>query len=124
MRRASGLVMADLASALGALGLKISEASVLIVIEENPGRSQSEIGRRLGIQRANMAPLIGSLEQRDLLVRSQAGGRSSGLTLSPSGEALARQVRQLIQDHEERMFGALDQDERRALARLLKRLWA
>jgi DNA-binding MarR family transcriptional regulator len=123
MRRASGLVMADLASALGELDLKISEASVLVVIGENAGRSQSEIGRRLGIQRANMAPLVGKLEQRGLLVRGQATGRSTGLTLSPQGEALAQTVRQLIQDHEDRMFAALDPDERRALARLLKRLW-
>jgi DNA-binding MarR family transcriptional regulator len=123
LRRISGAVMADLATTLSDLELKISEASVLIVIGDDPGRNQSSIGRRLGIQRANMAPLIAKLVDRGLVERTQADGRSTGLGLTARGAALTHVVRDRITAHESRMFNALTPEERRGLQDLLVKLW-
>ena len=124
MRRASGTVMADLAATLGELDLKISEASVLIVIAETPGCTQSKICKRLGVQRANMAPLMASLVQRGLVDRSQSDGRSTDLHLTEAGETMTQHVRDLIAEHERRVFAKLGADERRVLQRLLAKVWA
>lgn len=122
MRRASGVVMADLANTLGELDLKISEASVLAVIGDGPGRTQSSIGRRLGIQRANMAPLVAKLEQRGLVERTRSDGRSSGLSLTEAGSAIVERVRNLISQHEVRVFTALTPDEHELLRKLLAKI--
>ena len=124
MRRASGAIMADLAGALAELELKIGEASVLIVIAESPGCTQSEIGRRLGIQRANMAPLMANLVNRGLVERSHSDGRSTDLHLSAAGQAVTQQVRERIAAHEDRMFANHAPEERAALRRLLERVWS
>ena len=54
LRRASALMMADLAKSLEHFDLRTAEASILILIGANPEITQGEIGRILGIQRANM----------------------------------------------------------------------
>jgi hypothetical protein len=56
LRRLSVLVMADFTAALAPLGLKPAEASVLYAVAAAPGLTQSDVGKTLGIQRANMAP--------------------------------------------------------------------
>jgi DNA-binding MarR family transcriptional regulator len=62
-------------------GLKPSEASVLIVLEANSHSKQSDIGRSLGIQSANMTPLIAGLEHRGLICRAAVDRRSHGSSL-------------------------------------------
>jgi hypothetical protein len=82
LRRASSAMMEDMAKRMGALGLRTSEASVLMLIRANPGITQSDLCRALGIQRANMAPLIARMEARKLVARSRSDGRSFGLAVT------------------------------------------
>lgn len=92
LRRASAEIMSELGHALEAIGLRPVEASILTVIGANPGCIQSDIGRMLGIQRANMAPLISGLVRRDLIVKSKIDGRTQGLALTPLGGEKAREA--------------------------------
>src|SRR5579875_568020 len=69
LRRASAAAMDELSRELATLGLRVSEASVLMLVGANPRMRSSEVGRELGIQRANMTPLVSGLEQRGLLQR-------------------------------------------------------
>jgi len=89
LRRASSVLMSDLAERLAELGLRTTEASILVVLEAEPLITQSEIGRRLAIQRANMAPLIAGLTARDLIERTAGPGPARPLKLSKKGLALA-----------------------------------
>lgn len=102
LRRASSVMMADLAAALRETGLRPVEASILLVIESSPGCTQSDVGRLLAIKRANMVPLIAGLFKRDLIYRAPVDGRSQALFLSPAGETMARDARQAINTHEQR----------------------
>jgi hypothetical protein len=64
LRRASNAMMAELATRLGGLDLRISDASVLMLIDGRDDMTSSEIGKMLDIARANMVPLLNRLEGR------------------------------------------------------------
>jgi DNA-binding MarR family transcriptional regulator len=124
LRRLSQLVMADLAERMDALGLRPTDASVLFVIAGTPGATQSDIGRMLGIKRANMAPLIAGLEARGLVSRSAVDGRSQALRLTPDGEVMRIQARAAVVANERRSFGALPDGERHGLVETVRSMWA
>lgn len=124
LRRASAAVMAKLAARLAALHLRPSEASVLLVIQANPGITQSEIGRLLDIARANMAPLTARLAARDLIVRESAGGRSHGLTLSDTGRRQARKAQRIVAQLESELMDRVPAAQRGAFLRTLKALFS
>lgn len=115
LRRASSVMMADLAATLRETGLRPVEASILLVIESSPGCTQSDVGRLLAIKRANMVPLIAGLFRRDLLYRAPVDGRSQALFLSPTGETVAKAARQAINTHEQRFQDLFDEKKVSAL---------
>ena len=119
LRRASSAMMTDLAGRLEPLSLRIVEASVLVLIKANPAITQTEIGRNLGIQRANMVPLTAGLMERGLVNRQAADGRSHALTLTAAGRSLTTKVDGVMQAHEESFLAGLSAADRGRLARLL-----
>jgi DNA-binding MarR family transcriptional regulator len=123
LRRLSVLVMADFTEALAPLGLKPAEACILYAVAATPGLTQSDVGKMLGIQRANMAPLIAGLTQLGLIERDRVDGRSQALRLTASGEAARLAALQANHLHEERMFGSLGEPARARMAAQLRSLW-
>lgn len=123
VRRLSVLLMADLQEALAPLDLKVAEASVLLAIGAIPGATQSAVGRYLGIERANMAPLIGRLVARGLVEREDLDGRSQAMSLTSDGRRLRTRARAAMDAHEQRCFANLGEGERLRLARELNSLW-
>ncbi|GAN78839.1 MarR family winged helix-turn-helix transcriptional regulator [Acidocella aminolytica] len=123
LRRASQAMMADLSAALTDLELKITEMSVLMVIEENPDITQSEIGRVLGIQRANMVPLTTQLERRGLIRKGVTTGRAQALRLTPAGRVLMRECRKRVTKHEARFLAGMPKSHRDALMLQLRMVW-
>jgi DNA-binding MarR family transcriptional regulator len=124
LRRLSVIAMADLAAALAPLDLKPTEASMLFVIDASPGISQSEVGRILGVKRANMAPLVASLMRRGLIEREPVDGRLQALRLSCEGESMRAKARACVETHEERVFGSLSKDVRNQMIAVLASLWS
>ena len=124
LRRASVAVMADLAGRLGPIGLRPTEATILMVVDANPAITQSDIGRMLGIKRANMAPLTASLCKRGLVERVPADGRSHALRLSREGKRLAAAIGRCIEENEAQAFRLLSDEARGAFAASLPALWA
>lgn len=124
LRRASQAMMGDLGAELADLELRVTEMSVLMVIEENPGITQSEIGRILAIQRTNMVPLTTQLERRQLIRRGATTGRAQALRLTASGRALVRECRKRIAAHEARFLADLPAPQRDALLQQLRLVWA
>lgn len=124
LRRASNAIMADLARGLEPLGLRPTEASILLLIDANPGITQSEIGRLLGIKRANMVPLSAALERRGLIRREQMDGRSHGLLTTAEGAATCDAARRIIEDHEQRSFSHFSPDQLASLVAALRAIRA
>jgi len=123
LRRASSVMMSDLAERLAELGLRTTEASILVALEAEPLITQSEIGRRLAIQRANMAPLIAGLTARALIERTNGPGPSRPLKLSKKGRALAAEARKRMDEHDAANFGHLSVADQDRLRAILEPLW-
>lgn len=124
LRRASAVMFADLTRSLAPLGLRPTESSALLCIEANPGVTQSEIGKMLAIQRANMAPLTAALDDKGLIARAQVNGRSHGLTVTGAGADVCGQVRAIIAEHERRFTAGLSPQAYQRLIVELAALWA
>jgi DNA-binding MarR family transcriptional regulator len=123
LRRASSVLMSDLAERLAELGLRTTEASILVVLEAEPLITQSEIGRRLAIQRANMAPLMAGLTARDLIERTAGPGPARPLKLSKKGRALAAEARKRMDEHDVANFGSISAEDQARLRAILEPLW-
>ncbi len=107
LRRAWLAMATDLGQRLDDLQLTGMSLSVLLMVEANPGISQSELAAQLDIKRANMTPLAAQFTERGLIERRATDGRSFGLHLTAAGQALAK-----------RAWASVDENERRFLSRL------
>lgn len=124
LRRASNAMAADFARTMADNGLRSVLFSILVVVSENPGINQTELGRMLGIQRANMVPLLSSVIDDDLIRRVSVPGdkRAFALHLTEHGHERLIALREKVLDHEERMLANLDTAERATLLTLLCRI--
>lgn len=122
LRRASAVMMADLGERLFAVGLRPTEATILLLIEAYPGCIQSDVGRILGIQRANMAPMIASLERAGLIVRSAMDGRSHALNLTEQGETTLKGAKMCIDAHESHFQSLFTTNEGSGLIASMRRI--
>ena len=119
LRRVSAAFMTRLAARLSKLDLRPAEATVLLVIGANPGVTQGDVGRLLGILSANMAPLVARLADRGLIVRAAVDGRSQGLTLSDAGRRITRKGRGIIDELESDLLERIPAGERAAFLKVL-----
>ncbi|WP_417320663.1 MarR family winged helix-turn-helix transcriptional regulator [Emcibacter sp.] len=123
LRRASAAMLTHLGQGLSDIGLKITETSVLVMIEANPGMKQSDIGRVLGIKSANMAPLVAVLSDRGLIKKKPLDGRSHGLHLSEEGKQVIRRIWDNIGNNEAWLTRNLSEEEKNLVARTLENIW-
>jgi DNA-binding MarR family transcriptional regulator len=124
LRRAWLAMSTDLNRALDGLDLTLTEMSVLLLIEANPQITQSEIGRALSMQRANVAPIVATLAERELITREALDGRGRGLTLTTKGRTLARDARRRIAEHDKRFMARIPASDRPRVMRLLNEIWS
>jgi DNA-binding MarR family transcriptional regulator len=124
LRRASAAMLQDLGRRMVPLGLTPTEASIMILVEANSGITQSDIGRALGIKRANMTPMTARLEERKLIARQPVDGRSHGIVLTPDGQAVLAQAWIAVRAHEAHLLSLVGEGERAALQNALRSLWA
>lgn len=123
LRRASSATMSEFARRLDAIGLRTVEATILQVVADNPGISQSAIGRMLDIQRANMTPIAARLEARGLVKRLPSDGRSLGLMLTDEGRALSDRARAVIDTFEADVVARIPEAHRPHILPALLALW-
>ena len=120
LRRASTAAMSAYASALDPLGLRPSDALMLMIIGANPGCTQSDLCRALMMQPANMTPIVRQLVQAGWLERAPAGGRSVGLHLTAEGAQLFDQIRLAVAQHEETITRRVPKSVRSRLVKALR----
>ncbi|WP_343612859.1 MarR family transcriptional regulator [Novosphingobium sp.] len=112
LRRAANAMMADLAGRLAALDLKISDASVLLLVGGRADMTSSDIGRLLDIQRANMVPLLNRLEGAGLIARQPIDRKSQAIVLTETGEARLEEVRGLVTRFEDDLMMRIPAEHR------------
>lgn len=122
LKRAQLRVFGDFLRCVATLKLTPAQFSVLLLLERNPGRNQTEIASTLGIQRPNFVAMLDALEGRGLCLRkrSENDRRSHVLMLTDKGRATLIRAKKLIETrHEARLTKLLGPDDRAALLRML-----
>ncbi|ABQ38967.1 MULTISPECIES: MarR family winged helix-turn-helix transcriptional regulator [Bradyrhizobium] len=125
LKRAQLKVFEDFLRCVAPLQLTPAQFSVLLLLDGNPGRNQTEIANTLGILRPNFVSLLDSLESRDLCsrVRSANDRRSHILMLTDKGRSvLARAKKLVVTKHEARLNELLGPDGRETLLAMLTKI--
>ncbi len=124
LRRAQGTVYADLNDALARISLRPLQYTLLLMVAENPGASQSGVCEALGIQKANCVPTMSELERRGLIIRrkSTSDARSYELHITNKGKRILQRAGELQSLHEQRLIERIGLDGRDQLLRLLGKL--
>ena len=125
LKRAQLKLYEDFLKCVGPLQLTPAQFSVLLLLEKNPGRNQTEVAGALGILRPNFVAMLDGLESRGLCVRTRSATdrRSHVLSLTEKGRAaLARARRIIASKHEARLSALLGSADRAALLRILAKI--
>lgn len=123
LRRAQLAVFKTFQNAFKGVDVTPAQCSVLLIIERNPGLTQTQVSDALGIKRANFVALFDTLEARGLAERAAASDRRSyALQLTTRGRALLKKLHTLSEQHENRISAPLSKTERQELFRLLNLL--
>ena len=123
LRRASTAILSELADGLSELELRPTDASILTTIGNNSRITPSKLGRILGIQRANMVPIVARLEERGAIIRIKRDGRSFGLELTQEGSELCNRAKAILLAYEERFLLRVPAEHREHLLPALRALW-
>jgi|SRR5579864_1572983 len=124
LRRAQLDVFQNFAEVVGASELTPGQFGVLVVIDANPGLSQTRLGNALSVDRSTVVAVIDRLEQRGLVLRQAAPNdrRSHALYLSEEGKAALQRLMERVRIHEEWITRDLSATERLGLIALLQRV--
>lgn len=104
--------------------ISLPQFGALVLIEANPGMSQSAIASALRFDRSTLVQIIDRLEDRGFVVRevSAHDRRSHALKLTPEGEIALSDLKNVIGAHEDHMTRVLTSDEKQQLLNLLARI--
>ena len=123
LRRAANATAAELSARLAALDLRQSDASLLLLVAVNPGATSSALGRALGVERANMVPLLKRLDEAGLIGREAIDGKSQGLRLTPAGLRRLSEARKIIEAFEAELLARVPAEHRDHLLPALNAIW-
>ena len=125
LKRAQLKIYEDFLHCVAPLQLTPAQFSVLLLLDRNPGRNQTEIANTLGILRPNFVAMIDGLESRGLCtrLRSTNDRRSHILALTDKGRAVLARARRLVASkHEARLNELLGPANRAALLAMLTKI--
>jgi len=123
LRRAANAMMSELNLRLAPTGLRVSDASVLLLVAGRDTMTSSDIGKALDIQRANMVPLLRRLTAAGLVARQPIDRKSSAIVLTPAGEVQLERIRGIIDEFETYLLGLIPARHRDHLLPALNALW-
>lgn len=124
LRRAANAMMAELAGRLAEIDLRISDASVLLLVTTRRDMTSSEIGKVLDIKRANMVPLLNRLESTGLIERQPIDRKSQAIVLTEAGHGRLSDVHRITQQFENDLLGRIPAQHRPHFVPALRALLA
>jgi MarR family 2-MHQ and catechol resistance regulon transcriptional repressor len=123
--RAEATLTRRLAADLDRIGVSATGFAMLVLLTSAGGRLELRaIRRRIGASKATATEVLDTLESRGFAVRSrlESDRRAVSVALTPAGANL---VTHAFPSHAERVrevFGGLDEDEKRQLAEICRKL--
>jgi DNA-binding MarR family transcriptional regulator len=121
LRLAQQAVFKDFADS--AKGLSPGRLGVMVLIDANPGLTQSRLAEAVGRDRSTMVAVLDELEARELIARRRGEDRrTNGLWLTRSGRTFLAAAIRRVHSHEQRFAARLTAKERATLFKLLEKL--
>ncbi len=121
LRLAQQAVFRDFAASVGELSP--GRVGILLLLEANPGVTQSGLARAVSLDRSTMVGIVDMLEGRGLIERRRGEDRrTNGLWLTAEGRTTVARLKRGIQAHERRVAARLSAEERGQLLALLEKL--
>ncbi len=114
------------ADRLSALNLKPHDAGILRILGSNPGVTQQALSDMLGMFPSRLVALLDGLESQHLIDRrgSPSDRRIYRLHLTGAGRAALTAIGRLTSQLEDRIFAALNEEEKESMHALLARIIA
>jgi len=104
-------------------GLSPGRVGMLLLIEANPGVTQSRLAHAVSRDRSTMVGVLDSLEAKGLIERRKGEDRrTNGLWLTRAGRRRLSRAKRAIAAHERRVASRLSPAERAKLLELLARI--
>lgn len=126
LKRVYMLVRADFRDQIGDNSLSTRTFSALCLVVNNPGITQSELARRLGIERSGLVAMVDELQRLGYVERKQVptDRRVQALQPTRSGKQAAEIAFANVARGEENVLSALTAEEQSQLRHLLEKIRA
>ncbi len=125
VRRAQLCIYEDFAATMEAEGITPQRFSSLVIVESNPGISQTRLAEVMGIARSGVVAIVDGFEEKGLVERQASSDRRSySLTLTKAGARQLKRYKEAVKAHDERVSAALSATEKKQLRALLRKLGA
>jgi MarR family transcriptional regulator, lower aerobic nicotinate degradation pathway regulator len=110
--------------ALAADGLRRHHYTVMLTLAEGGPASQAQIGRRLAMDRKDMAGVVATLEDAGYVAREtpSSDSRVKVVRITPAGKRTLGRLTRRIRAAQDELLAPLDDAERAELQRLLSKL--
>ena len=123
LRLAQQAVFRDFAASVP--GLSPGRVGMLLLIEANPGVTQSRLADAVSRDRSTMVGVLDQLEAKGLIERRRGSDRrTNGVWLTRTGRTALARAKRAIAIHERRVAARLSSAERAQLLELLARIAA
>ena len=121
LRLAQQALFRDFAATVDALSP--GRVGILLLIEANPGVTQSRLAHAVSLERSTMVGVLHALEDGGMVERRRGQDRrTNGLWLTIEGRARVSRLKRRIRQHERRVASRLSAAEREQLIELLEKL--
>jgi DNA-binding MarR family transcriptional regulator len=121
LRLAQQAVFRDFAGSVP--GISPGRLGMLLLVEANPGVTQSRLAHAVSRDRSTMVGVLDQLEAKGLIERRKgADRRTNGLWLTGPGRRMLARAKRAMIAHERRVASRLSASEREKLLELLARI--
>lgn len=124
IRLAHGAVYRHFMETFAHLDLTQKQVSVLWLVDDHPGIAQTDLSKRLRMDRATIMAIVNRLQDRKLLRRGKSPDdkRRQTLALLPKGKKVLEEAKEAIREHEAWLQSRFTKAEVKRLVELLRRI--
>jgi DNA-binding MarR family transcriptional regulator len=123
VRRAQLSIYEDFAASLAEEEITPQRFSSLVIIDSNPGISQTRLSEVMGIARSGVVSIIDRFEKTGFVERKASGDRRSyHLHLTKLGQRHLQRYKKAVQQHDDRISQGLSEAQKKQLRALLRKL--
>ncbi len=107
-----------------AIGLSPGRFAALILIDRNPGISQTALARAIGSDKSTLTPVLDNLCKRGLIIRTRTRNdrRLYELSLTEEGREVVRVTQEYAQRHEHELDAIVGPKDRAHFVRILRKI--